>query len=548
MANSDDKTVWILDYGAGNVRSLVNAVMHLGYNAQYVTSPDQLKDIQCLIFPGVGAFGSALSSLRDDGYLEPLREYVQADKPFFGICVGMQCLFKGSEESPGIEGLGVIPTMIKRFSFPPSTSSQEELSVPHIGWNGVNICKTSTILPEATDERYYFVHSYMALPEAGNEEWVSSITNYGTEFISSVAKGRIMATQYHPEKSSKAGLNMIKRFLEKSKFVTPMLVKQLSPTPTVLAKRIIACLDVRANDSGDLVVTKGDQYDVREKTDSNEVRNLGKPVELAQRYYTDGADEIAFLNITSFRELPAKDLPILALLKEATKKIFVPLTVGGGIRDTTDPDGSFHSAVDVASMYFSSGADKVSIGSDAVLAAEEFYKRGGSKTGKSCIEQIAYKYGAQAVVVSVDPKRVYCKDPSEYPDKHVIGTSRPGPNGEMFCWYQVTIKGGRETRDLDAWALVRACEALGAGEILLNCMDHDGCNDGYDLDLIGDIKRAVSIPVIASSGAGNPVHFTEVFRQTNVDAGLAAGIFHRNEYSVAQVKQEVNQSGIPIRL
>ncbi|KNC76681.1 hypothetical protein SARC_10833, partial [Sphaeroforma arctica JP610] len=349
---SDNKTVWILNYGAGNVRSLVNAVAHLGYTPKYITSPEQLKDVNCLIFPGVGAFGSAMASLKANGYFEPLRDYVLADKPFFGICVGMQCLFQGSDESPEIEGLGVIPSMITKFDIDPS------LSVPHMGWNSNRLCRTSTISPETTDEKYYFVHSYMALPSPANEEWVSTFTDYGTTFISSVAKGKVMATQYHPEKSGPAGLDLIRRFLDTNntgQYVTPVKTQTMNTTPTVLAKRIIACLDVRANDNGDLVVTKGDQYDVREKTGENAVRNLGKPVTLAQRYYTEGADEITFLNITSFRELPAKDLPMLSLLKEATKKIFVPLTVGGGIRETTDPDGTYHSAVEVASMYFSSG-------------------------------------------------------------------------------------------------------------------------------------------------------------------------------------------------
>ena len=153
-----------------------------------------------------------------------------------------------------------------------------------------------------------------------------------------------------------------------------------NPMPTALAPRVIACLDVRSNDDGDLVVTKGDQYDVREKTDGRVVRNLGKPVALAEQYYNDGADEITFLNITSFRNSPLKDQPMLEVLRCASQRVFVPLTIGGGIRDFTDTDGVKRSALDVASEYFRSGADKVSIGSDAVLIAEEYIKT-GVKTG-----------------------------------------------------------------------------------------------------------------------------------------------------------------------
>ncbi|MBA0802103.1 hypothetical protein Gohar_012432 [Gossypium harknessii] len=140
------------------------------------------------------------------------------------------------------------------------------------------------------------------------------------------------------------------------------------------APAVIACLDVRTNDKGDLVVTKGDQYDVREQTKENEVRNLGKPVELAGQYYKDGADEVSFLNITGFRDFPLGDLPMLQVLRHTSENVFVPLTVGGGIRDFTDANGRYYSSLEVASEYFRSGADKISIGSDAVYAAEEYIK------------------------------------------------------------------------------------------------------------------------------------------------------------------------------
>ena len=199
-----------------------------------------------------------------------------------------------------------------------------------------------------------------------------------------------------------------------------------------LGKRVIACLDVRSNDQGDLVVTKGDQYDVRERDGAKDVRNLGLPVALADRYFTEGADEVAFLNITGFRDSPLGDMPmlqaracsrveqaghqhlkhvcrhdpsrlkrhlllcavhnkitLLQVLRHASEKVFVPLTVGGGIRAFTDANGKHCSALDVAAEYFRSGADKVSIGSDAVYAAEE-YLRTGQKSGQTSIEQISW--------------------------------------------------------------------------------------------------------------------------------------------------------------
>ena len=139
------------------------------------------------------------------------------------------------------------------------------------------------------------------------------------------------------------------------------------------------------------------------------------------------------------------------------------------------------------------------------------------------------------MVISVDPQRVYVDAPHDAPQQ-VIETAIPGPNGEKYCWYQCTIKGGREGRPVDAVALAQICEKLGAGEILLNCIDRDGTNSGFDLELINAVKRSVSIPVIASSGAGSAQHFLEVFEGTEAESALAAGIFHRREVPICDVK------------
>ncbi|RKO85478.1 hypothetical protein BDK51DRAFT_22475 [Blyttiomyces helicus] len=327
------------------------------------------------------------------------------------------------------------------------------------------------------------------------------------------------------------------------------------PPADHLTKRIIACLDVRANDAGDLVVTKGDQYDVRDRSTQGEshVRNLGKPVDLAARYFSEGADEIAFLNITSFRDSPLRDLPMLQVLSLASRTVFVPLTIGGGIRDMVEPDGTKVSALDVAGEYFRSGADKVSIGSDAVLAAERYWARRGTSpdpsagcSGDSAIEAIARVYGRQAVVVSIDPRRVPVHSPAGIPHS-VIPTQTPGPAGETFVWFQCTVSGGREGRPIDVVALAKAVEALGAGEILLNSMDRDGTNSGFDIELVGLVRDAVSIPVVASSGAGKVEHFADVFTKTRVEAALAAGIFHREEVPLASVKGHLRDMGYEVR-
>ncbi|OTB16705.1 hypothetical protein K445DRAFT_316985 [Daldinia sp. EC12] len=535
-------TVHLLDYVAGNVRSLVNAVEKCGYTVEWVRSPEEVSRAEKLILPGVGHFGHCTSQLASAGYLPAVHAHIDAGKPFMGICVGLQALFEGSVEDPGQPGLGLIKGSLDRFD-------DTQKSVPHIGWNSANAGGKSLydLRPES---KYYYVHSYKYPYVKGELEaqgWTVATGEYGGEiFVGAVAKKNVLATQFHPEKSGVAGLRVIKSFLTGSGAKT--VGQEVSgPAPTGgLTKRVIACLDVRTNDQGDLVVTKGDQYDVREKTDDRNVRNLGKPVELAKKYYEQGADEVTFLNITSFRDCPLADLPMLEILRRTSETVFVPLTVGGGIRDTVDTDGTKVSALEIATMYFKSGADKVSIGSDAVLAAEEYLAVGRKLFGNTAIEQISKAYGNQAVVVSVDPKRVYV--PKVDATRHAtIRTKFPGPRGEEYCWYACTIKGGRETRDLDVVELVRAVEAMGAGEILLNCIDRDGTNSGFDLELIDQVKASIRIPVIASSGAGNPSHFEEVFSKTRTDAALGAGMFHRGEYTVKQVKDYLAEKGLEVR-
>ncbi|KAF7190751.1 Imidazole glycerol phosphate synthase hisHF [Pseudocercospora fuligena] len=536
-------TVHLLDYAAGNIRSLVNAIEKLGWEVAWVKDPKDVEKAEILILPGVGHFGHCLTQFTNAGYVEPVRSYIQSGKPFMGICVGLQALFEGSAENPNVSGLGIIKGRLERFS-------SDDKSVPQIGWNSANTSDSNqSVYGMRPDSKYYYVHSYAVPYRQGQFEadgWTVAKARYGAEeFVGAISRDNVLATQFHPEKSGAAGLRVLRAFLQGQKS-TP-LPTNLHDTKEGLTRRIIACLDVRTNDQGDLVVTKGDQYDVREKSGENAVRNLGKPVLKAQQYYEQGADEVTFLNITSFRDTPLKDLPMLEVLRQASATCFVPLTIGGGIRDTKDPEtGRTAPALEVATLYFKSGADKVSIGSDAVTAAEEYYASGKKLSGKTAIETISEAYGAQAVVVSVDPKRVYVASPNDT-THNTVETSYPGPNGEKYCWYSCTIKGGRETRDLDAVQLVQAVEAMGAGEILLNCIDKDGTNSGFDLELIRSIKTAVKIPVIASSGAGNAAHFQEVFEKTPVDAALGAGMFHRNEWTVKQVKEELQKTGLVIR-
>jgi glutamine amidotransferase/cyclase len=220
--------------------------------------------------------------------MAPLRAYLDSGRPFMGICIGMQVLCQGSDESPGVPGLGLIPAAVKKF--------KPGKSVPHMGWNGLTTPQNGDVLVDGSAS-YYFVHSF-ALPLTNEtSKYAASTTQYGNEvFVSAVRFGNVFATQFHPEKSGQAGLAVLRAFL-----TAPMTPLSTAPQMTFddwelqtkdrLTKRIVACLDVRSNDDGDLIVTKGDQYDVREKPAGDArgtVRNLGKPVELAKRYYQEG--------------------------------------------------------------------------------------------------------------------------------------------------------------------------------------------------------------------------------------------------------------------
>lgn len=545
--------VHVIDVESGNLQSLTNAIEYLGYQVKLVKSPEDPEFAKAtkLILPGVGNYGHFVDNLFSRGFEMPIREYIKSGKPIMGICVGLQTLFSGSEESPESFGLGYINLKLSKFN-------NSDKPVPEIGWNSI-ISGDNSFFGLDPYKRYYFVHSYAAIinenieKQLREDNWNFFKARYGTEeFIAAVNKDNVFATQFHPEKSSFAGLKVIDNFLKQQHPITKYskaqkLVLANDYSNYGLTRRIIACLDVRTNDQGDLVVTKGDQYDVRETEGNKDVRNLGKPVQLAQKYYEQGADEVTFLNITSFRDCPLRDAPMLNVLKNAAKTIFVPLTVGGGIKDITDTDGTLVPALEVAGLYFKAGADKVSIGTDAVFAAEKFYERGCSGDGLSPIETISKAYGSQAVVISVDPKKVYVNDPRDTENK-TFQSKVPNEKEQTWCWYQCTIKGGRESRNMGVWELTKACEALGAGEILLNCIDKDGSNSGYDLELIELAKRAVNIPVIASSGAGFPAHFEDGFKIAKADACLGAGMFHRGEYTVNDIKSYLIGHGLKVRM
>jgi cyclase len=253
----------------------------------------------------------------------------------------------------------------------------------------------------------------------------------------------------------------------------------------VLTKRVIACLDV---DNGRVV--KGVQF--------VNLRDAGDPSECAAAHARDGADEIVLLDITA---TSSKRNTMLDVVSRTARSLFIPFTVGGGIRELSD-----------AEAVFEAGADKIAINSAAVK-------------DPTLIARIAARFGSQAVVVAVDARRV---------------KGRPGS-------FEVFVAGGRTSTGRDALQWVREAADCGAGEILLTSMDRDGTQAGFDCELVQMASDAVSIPVIASGGAGSAEHFIEVFDDGRADAALAASIFHFGIENIGQLKRELQAANVPVR-
>ena len=262
------------------------------------------------------------------------------------------------------------------------------------------------------------------------------------------------------------------------------LATLMTKNEMTLAKRIIPCLDVTAGR-----VVKGINF--------VELRDAGDPVEIARRYDAEGADELTFLDITASSD--DRDL-ILHIIEDVASQVFIPLTVGGGVR-----------VVDDVRRLLNAGADKVSINTSAV-------------TNPQLVADAANKYGSQCIVVAIDAKR-----------------------GESGNW-EVFTHGGRRATGLDAIDWAKKMQALGAGEILLTSMDRDGTKVGFDLPLTRAVSDAVSIPVIASGGVGSLQDLADGIVQGHADAVLAASIFHYGQHSVQEAKRFMAQQNIPVRL
>lgn len=199
--------IGILDYEAGNLGSVTNACRYLDLRARVVSGPEDLAGVEAMILPGVGAFGDCLQKLRARGFEKPVRQWIDDGRPFLGICVGLQALFEGSEESPGVPGLGILPGLIRRFP------ARTDLKIPQMGWNKVQQRRRDCPLFQGIPDEafFYFVHSYCALAEG---DFVAGVTDYGLPFASVVWRENVMAIQFHTEKSQKVGLMLLQNFAD----------------------------------------------------------------------------------------------------------------------------------------------------------------------------------------------------------------------------------------------------------------------------------------------------------------------------------------------
>ena len=256
----------------------------------------------------------------------------------------------------------------------------------------------------------------------------------------------------------------------------------------MLSKRIIPCLDVK-----DGRVVKGVNF--------VDLRDAGDPVEIAQRYDEEGADELTFLDITASHE---QRKIILDVVRRTAETVFMPLTVGGGVREVQD-----------IRDLLNAGADKVSINTAAVERPE-------------LVNEGAYRFGSQCIVVAIDAKRV-------------------APDGDGGPRWEVYLHGGRTATGIDAVAWAREAVARGAGELLVTSMDTDGHQDGYDLPLLRAVRAAVDVPIVASGGAGTPQHLVDALVEGGADAVLAASIFHFGTYTIGSIKEYLAAHGVPVR-
>ena len=487
-SGSEAYRVAIIDSGVANLAAVESALAALEVEHMITGSPDAALEASHVVLPGVGRFSAGLDTLRRRGLDEAVREVHEGGTPLLAICLGMQMLAEGSDESPDTPGLGVVAGRLRRLP--------DSVRVPHLGWNQVSAAEDSG-LPSGTAA---FANSYY-LPSSPSG-WSAGWTTHGATFVSMLARGRTLACQFHPELSGAFGMGLITDWLSGELQVRPAEAVADAGAGTEagagpgrpaagsvdhqltwqeVAPRIVPCLDVK-----DGRVVKGIRF--------QNLRDAGDPADQAGEYERQGADEIVILDVGASAEARETQRETVRAVR---RRIHIPLTVGGGVRSVDDARG-----------LLAAGADKVSVNTAAVR-------------DPSLLERLSQAFGTQCVVLAIDARR--------------LGDS-----------WDTLVVGGREATGIDAIEWAREGTRLGAGEILLTSWDRDGTRAGCDVELLETMRDAVDVPVIASGGIGKPEDVATAFR-AGADAVLAASVFHDGDLTVGQIKTYVSEQGLAVR-
>jgi imidazole glycerol-phosphate synthase subunit HisF len=379
----------IVDSGVANLASVQASFSRLGIEPVVARDADTVRSASHVVLPGVGAFGAGMESLRARGLDHAIREAVADGTPVLAICLGLQLLTEGSEESPGIAGLGILSGICRRLP--------DEARVPHLGWNVVIPTSSSRAV---TEMEAAFANSYaLGTAPAG---WSSAWTVHGDAFVAAVERGRTVACQFHPELSGAAGASLLERWLTgDSEPVSPVRER-----PHGLAVRIVPCLDVR-----DGRVVKGVQF--------QDLRDAGDPAALAARYELEGADEVVLLDIAAS---PQSRPTQVNTVRRVRSVLGIPLTVGGGVR-----------TVDDARQLLAAGADKVSVNTAAVARPD-------------LLTELTEEFGRQCVVSAIDARR------SEAGwDVLILGGRQPVAGLDAVSWARQAAAAGAGEILLTSW-------------------------------------------------------------------------------------------------
>lgn len=341
--------VVVIDSGVANLASIVAGFGRLGAATVVTRDPEVVRRAQRLVLPGVGAFGSGIATLRSHGLDEATRDVVTRGTPVLAVCLGMQLLCEGSEESPGVQGLGLIPATCRRLP--------DGVRVPHLGWNHV---AAASGVHFVSSGHAAFANSY-ALQETV-PGWTAAWTTHGRRFVAAIERDALLACQFHPELSGAYGAELLERWLTGRRVTFGAVAAEA----TGLRRRIVPCLDVR-----DGRVMKGVRF--------QGLRDAGDPADRAARYEAQGADEIVVLDIGASPDARATQLETVRRVRAVLR---IPLTVGGGVRNVAD-----------ARSLLAAGADKISVNTAAVRRP-------------ALLTELAAEFGCQCVVLAIDARRI----------------------------------------------------------------------------------------------------------------------------------------------